>query len=188
MSILRILLVLGLFAGCTYIVSQAPWKAFLEPAMFHVDMGNAPLWSPPETPGLDQFDGFYEGAEVPDGAEIVVKLNRRVFFGRACVIIVGLFFAFGILGTLVERRPESSDVVFSLWLSIGMLLGIVVSVSLGHAAGTEQFPYFSECLLAGFVVGLLIALKSRTRLPLSKGKSKGDSAATTKKGDSKESN
>ena len=173
MGLLRLLLVVGLIAGCAAVAFRAPWQARLAPEAFLHDLGNAPIWSPPEAPLLGEFEGFEMGAEPPEGTEIVVELKRRGFFGRFCIVIVMLFFTFGVIGTFIQRRPSSSDVVFSLWLSVGMVLGIFASATLGHmGSGREQFPFFSECLLVGFVIGLLIAIKSMTRLPIGAGSDK----------------
>lgn len=176
MGILRILLVVGLIAGSAFVALRAPWRASLKtdftPTATFKELGNAPIWAPPATPKKGDFDEFEEQGDVPPGTpgynvvidtglQIVVELDKRALFGKACTVIVGLFFLFGITGTIIQRRPETSDVAFSLWLSLGMLGGIGTSVILGHAGvKSESLPYFSQCLLVGFIVGLLVALKS----------------------------
>lgn len=169
MGILRILLVLGLLAGCAFLVFRAPWIARLDPTAIEKQMGNAPLWAPPATPALETFPGFVKGAKLSEelGARIVVEVARMAFFARACTTIVGLFLLFGIAGTIIQRRPATSDVAFSLWLSLGLVAGIVVSATIGRMGhgGTAVFPFLSECLLAGFVAGLMACIKSQTRLP-----------------------
>ena len=174
MGTLRILLVLGVLAACVYLALRAPWTARLDPTAIQIELGDAPLWRPPAAPALDTFPGFIKGAKISDelGAGIVVELNRRAFFGRACGIIVGMFFVFGLVGTFIQRRPETSDVAFSLWLSLGLLVGIVVSATIGQMGGKTAFPFLSECLLVGFIAGLMICLKSQTRLPFAGRKSK----------------
>ena len=174
MGILRILLVLGLLAGCVFLAARAPWYARLDPTQIEKELPAAPLWAPPETPALETFPGFIKGAKISDelGASIVIELNRRALFGRACGFVVGMFFLFGVTGTIIQRRPESSDVVFSLWLSIGLLGAIIVSGTIGHLSGREVFPFLSECLAVGFFAGLVIALKSQTRLPFARRKRK----------------
>jgi hypothetical protein len=167
MTILRIILLVALFGGCAYVVMRAPWQAQLAPSKISSDLADAPLWAPPEAPGIEAFEQFrFLKDGPPQGMEIVVVLNSRKFFGLLSVVIVGAFFLFGIVGTIIQKRPETSDVAFSLWLSLGLLAGVVASAMIGQAMSREQFPFFSECFLVGFVAGLLIAIRSRTRLPL----------------------
>jgi len=161
MAILRIILVVALIAGCVYVVTRAPWKARLDPTPFTAELPDAPLWAKPEAPGIGVFEQFHK---VPEGTEIVVILNRRKIFAMLSVVVVGLFFAFGLAGTIIQKRPDSSDVAFSLWLSLGLLGGVAASALIGQASG-HQFSFFPECLLAGFVTGLLICIRSRARLP-----------------------
>ncbi|MCB1095490.1 MAG: hypothetical protein KDN22_07905 [Verrucomicrobiae bacterium] len=187
MGILRILLVVGLIAGCAFVALRAPWRASLTtdftPTATVKDLGNAPIWAPPATPKKSDFKEFSGQDDIQPGTpgynvvidtglRIVVELDKRAMFGKACTVTVGLFFLFGIAGTIIQRRPDSSDVAFSLWLSLGMLLGIVTSASLGHAGvvRSESLPYFSECLLVGFIAGLLIALKTHPLFGPAKGR------------------
>jgi hypothetical protein len=186
MGILRILLVVGLIAGCAFVAFRVPWRASLTtdftPTATFKDLGSAPLWAPPAAPEKADFKEFGNQDDIPPGTpgynvvidtglRIVVELNKRALFGKACTVIVGLFFLFGITGTIIQRRPDTSDVAFSLWLSLGMLLGIVTSASLGHAGiRSESLPYFSECLMVGFIAGLLIALKTHPLFGKAKGK------------------
>ncbi|MDA0811794.1 MAG: hypothetical protein O3C21_05305 [Verrucomicrobia bacterium] len=176
MGILRILLVVGLIAGCAFVALRAPWRASLmtdfTPTATFKDLGNAPIWAPPAAPKKGDFAEFGNQEDIPPGTpgynvvidtglRIVVELDKRALFGKACTLVIGLFFLFGIAGTIIQRRPETSDVAFSLWLSLGMLGGVVTSTTLGQAGvKSESLPFFSECLLGGFIVGLLIALKT----------------------------
>lgn len=168
MTILRVVLVLALLAGCSCIAFMAPWQARLAPDFFTTDLGSAPVWQKPEAPGIEAFEIFENLSEPPQGSEIVVELNKRKIFGLLSLVVVGSFFLFGLAGTIVQRRPETSDVAFSLWISIGMIGGVIVSGMLSQAMNKGQFPFFSECLLVGFVAGLMIAIRSRTRLPASR--------------------
>ena len=173
MGILRILLVLGLLAACAYLSLRAPWEARLDPTGFRKQLGDAPLWAQPEAPALETFPGFVKGAKLSDelGAKIVVELKGREFFGRGLRHRRRLFFVFGVVGTIIQRRPETSDVAFSLWLSLGLLGGVLVSATIGHMSG-KNFPFISECLLVGFIAGLMICVKSQTRLPFGTRKGK----------------
>ncbi|MGK0188843.1 MAG: F0F1-type ATP synthase assembly protein I [Verrucomicrobiales bacterium] len=177
MGILRILLVLGLIAGCAYLALRAPWTARLAPSGTTVKLGDAAIWAAPETPPLDAFPGFGESSEAPrvddgiritvdTGVQAVVELDRRAYFGKACVVIVGLFFLFGIIGTIIQRRPETTDVAFSLWLSLGMLAGILTSATVGHFRGQETLPLVSLFMLVGFLMGFIICIRSQMSPPL----------------------
>lgn len=188
MGILRIILVLGLVAGCAYLALRTPWTARLAPSATTMELADAPFWAPPEKPQLNEFPGFVKTPEIPreeginitidTGVEIVVEVNRRLFFGRACGVIVGLFLLFGIVGTIIQRRPETSDVAFSLWLSLGMSGGILASATVGHLGGQGSLPHLSVFLLVGFVVGLSICIRSQIKPPLPKQKGKGGKKST----------
>jgi len=165
MGILRLLLVAALIAGGAFLALRTPFFAYVDGTDLRLHLETAPFWSPPETPKLGAFEGMPRDADLPD-ATIRVVVNRRQLFGALFVTVVGLFFLFGLIGTLIERRPDSMDVSYSLWLSLGMLLGALGSLLIAHLTPdpTDIFPYLPESIAVGFIAGLLINWKGRRRL------------------------
>jgi hypothetical protein len=167
MFVLRLILLCSLVIGGVFLVFHVPWKASAElnGITHNIVIGDAPWFSPPPQPKLDQFKGKFSPYLDPKSVEVRVWMDKPGFFARFAGLVIGAFFVFGIAGWFLDRKPVGSDVAFSLSLTTGFLassmLCLIVARLVDRDDVTAWLPFFWA---GGLLVALLATVLSRRRI------------------------
>lgn len=174
MTLLRILLVVSLLIGGLWNSWHVPWQG-----TFRLHIGasagqphtlplkDAPFFAPPQKPSIDAFSKVANPFLDRSMYSIALEPRRHELFTRVAQWVVGSFFAFGVLGCVIQRkrRPVTSDVAYSLALSLGFIVGTMASALAARVVENgDRLPWLSQCWAIGVVGAFVITFLRRRAL------------------------
>ena len=172
MILLRILLLISLLIGGVWLSWHVPWEATLRlnvgaaAGQAHsIPLKETPIFAPPTRPSIDSFTKIANPYLDRSMYVIEVAPKRHEIFTRAAQWVVGSFFAFGLLGFFIQKKPVTSDVAYSLSLSLGFIVGTMASALLARVLENgDRLPWLSHCWTAGVAGAFVITFLRRRDL------------------------
>lgn len=149
-----------------FIASNGRWEGRLVAGgvTWHLDLTNAPLWSPPPVPNYDAFQQhFSAAAELPFEGTPGLSIDRALKFDWMLVELLLLIWPISVVLGLLYRavRGERRDLILHLALAVGVGLtcGAAACMGLWFIGGGWGPPlpaaFGGMALILSLVIGLL---------------------------------
>lgn len=164
MSTLRWIFVAVLLAVLLYCAARAPWIGTFVRAQstFHIDLGRAPVWSPPAVPAHQDFARVFTGsanfgtAQGPS-SDYGRSLKLDLFVFETALLVWPVALVAGLSYLIVRGKRNDLVLHAALWTAVGLTLTAVLSVGTWMLLGGWGPPIL-PCLPVGLAVGWSVGL------------------------------
>jgi hypothetical protein len=167
MAAIRVLFLATVGLSLLALLLQARWEARLrsEEQTWMIDLGQHPVWKPPDAPGYHQFRQHFESLTIkPDaGTTIgrVFKLDWMLLDFLLC--LWGVAAAFGAVYVFVRGRRRDLILHTALCLSAGVTASAAACLGLWLALGGWGPPAPEVFGLSGVALGGLLTIVTYPR-------------------------